>query len=46
MSVFNQTKMDKTTEEEWGWFTWLTMAGFNTNVTARPDLWRQFVFVE
>ncbi len=46
MSVFDQTKMDKKTEEDWGTFTWLTLAGFNTNVNARPDLWRQFVFVE
>jgi hypothetical protein len=46
MSVFDQTKMDKKTEEDWGHFTWLTVAGFNTNVSARPDLWRQFRFVE
>jgi hypothetical protein len=46
MSVFDQTKMDKRTEADWGTFTWLTLAGFNTNVNARPDLWRQFVFVE
>jgi hypothetical protein len=46
MSVFDQTKMDKKTEEDWGKFTWLTVAGFNTNVSARPDLWRQFMFVE
>ncbi len=46
MSVFDQTKMDKTTEVDWGTFTWLTVAGFNTNVNSRPDLWRQFVFVE
>jgi hypothetical protein len=46
MSVFDQTKMGKKTEEDWGKFTWLTVGGFNTNVSARPDLWRQFLFVE
>jgi len=42
MSVFDQMKLDKKGENDWGKFTWLTIGGFNTNINARPDLWRQF----
>ncbi len=46
MSVWDQRKADKQDSRDWGTFSWLTFAGFNTSVNALPNLWRQFELVE
>jgi hypothetical protein len=46
MSVWDQFKVEKKTQEDWGQFSWLTFAGFNSSVNAQPNLWRQFQMVE
>ena len=43
MSVWDQRQNPK---KGWGQHSWLTFSGFNLNINARPDLWRQFTFVE
>ncbi len=46
MTVWDQTKVGKSDTRDWGTFTWLTFAGFNSSVNALPNLWRQFTLVE
>jgi hypothetical protein len=46
MSVWDQFKKEKTTEQDWGEFSWLTFSGFNSSVNAQPALWREFTLVE
>ena len=46
MSVWDQQKTDKKTEEDWGVHSWLTFSGFNSAVNAQPNLWRQFQMIE
>ncbi|MFM8633900.1 MAG: hypothetical protein ACKOEX_03665 [Planctomycetia bacterium] len=46
MSVWDQFKKEKKTEQDWGEFTWLTFGGFNSSVNAQPALWREFTLVE
>jgi hypothetical protein len=46
MSVWDQFKVEKKTQEDWGRFSWLTFSGFNSSVNALPNLWRQFQMVE
>jgi hypothetical protein len=46
MSVWDQFKKEKKTEQDWGEFSWLTFSGFNSSVNAQPALWREFTLVE
>jgi hypothetical protein len=46
MTVWDQFKPSKTTDADWGEFSWLTFGGFNSSVNAQPNLWRQFRLVE
>jgi len=46
MSVWDQFKKEKKTEQDWGEYSWLTFSGFNSSVNAQPALWREFTLVE
>lgn len=46
MSLWDQRKLDKKDDGDWGTYSWLTFSGFNTSVCALPNLWRQFRLVE